>query len=259
MTGLIYFIVIICANTIGAVSGMGGGVIIKPIFDFIGADNVVTISFYSTMAVFTMSVVSTGRQIKNGVEINWKEVGLISFGSVIGGITGNIFFEEFLKVLPKEENVTMIQIIITVVTLIFAFVYTRFELNSFNLSEKVWGILCGFILGFLASFLGIGGGPINVALLMWMFAMPIKKATVYSICIILFSQLAKIITIAIVSGFARYDLMMLWYIIPAAIIGGLVGAQASRLLSPKRVTSIFQLTIIGVLIINLYNFIQLFQ
>jgi len=258
MVGVLYFIVIICANTIGAVSGMGGGVIIKPVFDFIGVDTVATISFYSTMAVFTMAIVSTGRQIKNGVEVNWKEVGFISLGSVTGGITGNIFFEEFLKVLPKEENVMMIQIIITIITLIFAFVYTRFELSSFNLSGKMWCIFCGFILGFLASFLGIGGGPINVALLMWMFAMPIKKATVYSICIILFSQLAKIITIAVVSGFARYNLMMLWYIVPAAIIGGFIGAQASRLLSPKRVVSVFQLTIIGVLIINLYNFIQLF-
>ncbi|MCZ1638388.1 sulfite exporter TauE/SafE family protein, partial [Enterococcus faecium] len=33
MIGFIYFIVIVLANTVGAVSGMGGGVLIKPIFD----------------------------------------------------------------------------------------------------------------------------------------------------------------------------------------------------------------------------------
>ena len=37
MIGIIYFIVIVLANTVGAVSGMGGGVLIKPIFDFLGA------------------------------------------------------------------------------------------------------------------------------------------------------------------------------------------------------------------------------
>lgn len=33
MKGFIYFIVIILANTVGAISGMGGGVIIKPVLD----------------------------------------------------------------------------------------------------------------------------------------------------------------------------------------------------------------------------------
>ncbi|OTN83808.1 hypothetical protein A5819_003627 [Enterococcus sp. 7E2_DIV0204] len=187
MIGVIYFIVIIFANTIGAVSGMGGGVLIKPIFDLIGADNVSTISFYSTIAVFTMSIVSTARQTKNEIEIVWKEISLLSFGSVLGGVMGNIFFELFLKLLPNGEYVTMIQTALTVITLCFALFYSKFELKSFSLKGKNWHIFCGLILGFLASFLGIGGGPINVALLMWLFAIPIKQATVYSIGIILFS------------------------------------------------------------------------
>ena len=63
MIGLIYFLVIVLANAVGAVSGMGGGVLIKPIFDFIGAHSVAAISFYSATAVFTMSIVSTARQL----------------------------------------------------------------------------------------------------------------------------------------------------------------------------------------------------
>lgn len=71
MIGLIYFLVIVAANTVGAISGMGGGVLIKPIFDFIGAHSLAAISFYSSMAVFTMSIVSTIRQLKNKVTIHW--------------------------------------------------------------------------------------------------------------------------------------------------------------------------------------------
>ncbi len=59
MIGLIYFVVIVLANTVGAISGMGGGVLIKPILDLIGVHSVAGISFYSTVAVFTMSIVST--------------------------------------------------------------------------------------------------------------------------------------------------------------------------------------------------------
>ena len=49
---ILYFLVIIVANAIGAVSGMGGGVIIKPVLDFIAWDNVATISFYSSLSQF---------------------------------------------------------------------------------------------------------------------------------------------------------------------------------------------------------------
>lgn len=90
-----------------------------------------------------------------------------------------------------------------------------------------------------------------------MFALPIKEATIYSICPIFFSQLAKILTIAGMTGFSFYDLKILWFVIPAAIIGGLLGAKSSTVLSPQKVTIVFQIMILLVLIINLYNGYQL--
>ena len=92
---------------------------------------------------------------------------------------------------------------------------------------------------------------------MLLFAMPIKKATVYSIAIIFFSQLSKIVTIAIAVGFERYNLTMLFFIIPAAILGGLVGAKLSNLFSQKVVTVVFQSVILLVLVINIVNGFQL--
>lgn len=66
-----------------------------------------------------------------------------------------------------------------------------------------------------------------MSLLMLMFALPIKEATVYSICTIFFSQLAKIVTIAGTTGFGLYDLKILWFVIPAAIVGGLLGQKSA--------------------------------
>lgn len=106
---------------------------------------------------------------------------------------------------------------------------------------------------FLASLLGIGGGPINVSVLMLLFSLPIKEATVYSICTIFFSQFAKLITIALTTGFGQYDLTVLWFVVPAAIIGGSLGAKLSNVLSPNKVTVVFQGVILLVLLINLYN------
>ncbi|KFN89449.1 uncharacterized DUF81 family protein [Tetragenococcus muriaticus PMC-11-5] len=82
---LIYFFVIILANTVGAISGMGGGVIIKPVLDFIAVDPVAAISFYSSVAVFVMSITSTIRQMKGGISISWKLVIGVATGAILGG------------------------------------------------------------------------------------------------------------------------------------------------------------------------------
>ena len=186
MIGFIYFIVIVLANTVGAVSGMGGGVLIKPIFDFIGAHSVAAISFYSAVAVFTMSLVSTARQLASGHKINWQIVLWVSGGAILGGVLGNVAFDQLLLFFQNEDHVQMVQIFLTVVTLLFAFFYTKYDWPGFQLKNNFWYCFCGLVLGFLASLLGIGGGPINVSLLMLMFALPIKEATVYSICTIFF-------------------------------------------------------------------------
>lgn len=258
LVGIVYFMVIIIANTVGAVSGMGGGVIIKPLLDLVGVHSVAGVSFYSTVAVFTMSIVSTTRQLKNKVSFNVTMAALLSLGAVVGGTVGNYAFNYLLLAFQSDAVVQLIQILLTIATVLFAFLYSRYSWRSFNLNFQVWYVLCGLILGFLASLLGIGGGPINVALLMLMFSVPIKEATVYSICTILFSQLAKLATIAIVTGFDSYDLAMLWYVIPAAIIGGILGANLSKIMTKEKILEVFQGVIITVLLINIYNGVQLF-
>lgn len=253
MTGILYFIIIVLANSVGAVSGMGGGVLIKPIFDLIGAHSVAAISFYSATAVFTMSLVSTGRQLSSGRKLNWQIVSWVSIGAIIGGVLGHELFEWLLRLVQSESNVQLIQISLTIVTLLFAFFYTKYGWPNYRLKNVKSYLFCGLVLGCLASLLGIGGGPINVSLLMLLFSFPIKEATVYSICTIFFSQLSKLLTIAVTTGFGRYDLKMLGYIIPAAVLGGLVGAKLSKVLSAEKVTIIFQFVILVVLAINLYN------
>ncbi|MGX7149651.1 sulfite exporter TauE/SafE family protein [Enterococcus ureasiticus] len=257
--GIIYFIVIILANTVGAISGMGGGVIIKPVLDTLDFHPVAAISFYSSVAVFTMSIVSTLRQMKNGLRLQIPIAVLVSLGSIIGGISGNSLFESLLRLFSDEKYVQLIQIILTIITLLFAYFYTKIgNERSFDLSHPIWYVIVGLFLGFISTLLGIGGGPINVALLMLCFGLPIKEATVYSIITIFFSQAAKLFTIAQTTGFGRFDLSILFYVIPAAVLGGFVGALISGKISSKRVTQVFQLVIILVLLLNLWNGVQLF-
>lgn len=95
MKVILYVVVILLANTIGAISGMGGGVIIKPALQIFNWDSVLTINFYSSVAVFTMAVSSTWKQIKAKNAINKTCVVGLSLGSILGGIAGDISFGWF--------------------------------------------------------------------------------------------------------------------------------------------------------------------
>ncbi|PZL69864.1 sulfite exporter TauE/SafE family protein [Enterococcus plantarum] len=257
--GIVYFVVIILANTVGAISGMGGGVIIKPVLDTLHFHPLAAISFYSSVAVFTMSIVSTLRQMKNGLKLEIPIAALVSLGSVIGGISGNSVFESLLGIFTDEKYVQLIQIILTIITLLFAYFYTKMgNARSLDLSHPIWYVVVGLFLGFISTLLGIGGGPINVAILMVCFGIPIKEATVYSVITIFFSQAAKLVTIAQTTGFGRFDLSILLYVIPAAVLGGFIGALISGKISSERVTQVFQFVILLVLILNLWNGVQLF-
>ena len=258
MIGWIYFIIIIFANSIGAISGMGGGVIIKPLFDTLGFHDVLAISFYSTIAVLTMSIVSTIRQVQNGIKVNWVFAILLSVGSVLGGIVGSLGLDSLVQVVSSEKMVSFIQIILIILTLFFSYFYSKYQWKGYCFTNHILIFLCGLFLGSIASFLGIGGGPLNVALLMLLFSVPIKEATVYSIITILFSQLSKVITIKMNTGFSSFDLNLLYYIIPAGIIGGLLGAYLSKKISSNHVAKIYQIVIIGILVVNFYNTWKLF-
>jgi len=256
MIGLIYFTVIILANTVGAISGMGGGVIIKPILDTIGAHSTADISFYSSVAVFVMSIVSTLRQIRNGVSVNPKKAFILSIGAILGGILGNTVFELLLNRCP-EAYVQLIQMSLTAVTLLISFHFSKYGGREHHLDHPIHLLLAGICLGGIASLLGIGGGPINITALMLFFALPIREATVYSIVTIFFSQFSKLATIGFTTGFSRFDLSLLYYVVPAAILGGFIGAGLNGRLAPNRIVLVYQSVIIAVLGINLYNIAQI--
>lgn len=257
--GVIYFIIIVFSNTLGAISGMGGGVIIKPLFDTIGFHSLPNIAFFSCVAVFVMSIVSIIKQCSGGLKLDVKKALAVSFGSIVGGAVGNKVFELLTSSFTDQSGVNVIQNSITIIVLIASFLYTKYSSKSLHLKSLIYYIIVGATLGFTSTLLGIGGGPINVALLIWCFAMPIKEAAIYSIVTIFFSQLSKLISIQMTTGYGVFDLKMVYYIVPAAIIGGLVGSIVSKKIKDKVVLIIYQVVIVGVIGLNFFNIVQIIR
>lgn len=254
---IIYLIVALFSTTVGAISGLGGGVIIKPVLDAIGQYDVATIGMLSTVTVFSMALVSSIKHYTGGVKFEGKRTVYISLGSVIGGFAGKSFFSLIRSGIEEGRYITAVQSFILALLLIFVLIYlTSKNVQNLNIGNRLIIFSAGFVLGTAASFLGVGGGPFNVVLLSLLFSMDSKSAAVHSVLIILFSQMAKILATLVDTGFAPYDLSMLIYMIPGGIAGGFIGSSLNRKLKRETIELLFQVIVIVIIILNIYNLVM---
>lgn len=286
--GIIYFLVGICATTIGAISGLGGGVIIKPVLDMLGHYDISTVGILSSFTVFSMSVVSLGKSIKNKVKLEGKKTIALALGSILGGVIGQKIFVIYLKIIGNELRATKIQSSILFVLMLIVLILYIYDENiklikssiknkinnneniahngcenmyeievSYNSSKDI--VMCmvsGIMLGMISSFLGIGGGPLNVIVLMYLLDMDAKRSSIHSIFIIFFSQGSKLISVLFNQGFGNYNLEVLSYMIIGGISGGFLGSYLSNKMDKSKVKNIFIYCMIFIICFNLYNIIK---
>lgn len=258
MLRIVYFVITFLATLLGAVTGMGGGVLIKPILDMLGHYDVASIAMLSSVTVFSMSLVALFRQREAVKQLQVKRVVPLSAGSVAGGIAGGMLFNFFVADTKELDTVTITQNAVLAVLVMAVVVYTRNKnkLPSFHAEGWIPALCTGLFLGIVSSFLGIGGGPINVAVVVFVFSLSIKSAALYSLTIILFSQATKLIYTAVFDGFARYDLHMLPVMLIGAILGGFVGGSIARRLEHDKTDKLFQYAQIAVLAICVINILR---
>lgn len=207
-----------------------------------------------------MSFVSLLSSIKTKVEINVKQSSLLAIGSIIGGIFGKLLFNYIVDLINVSDIVTVIQatMIGLLMVIIYIFVKHRYKWKTYQL-QSMWIIISiGFALGMIAAFLGIGGGPFNVAILAVLFSMNMKESALNSIFIIFFSQLSALLLITFTTGFTGFDLSMLIFMISGGVLGGLIGSRLSRVFSSQMVEKIFTVGIVGIILISIFNIVRYF-
>ena len=250
---VIYGIVIFAATFLGAFVGLGGGVIIKPLLDLIGHDTVQVVNFISTCAVFSMSISSTIKHFRAKTKIDFKIIVSLSAGAVVGGILGSKLFDYLLTIF-NNSMLKSIQGLILGLLLVASVVYINVKnAKSFRLTNPAAIIAVGLTLGFIASFLGVGGGPINVAFLVLFFSMTVKEAAVYSVGTIFFSQLSKLVTLGVTHTIPKFDIITLIVAIVCAAIGGIVGAKMNKKVNEKAIKTVFTVAVASIALVNFYN------
>lgn len=251
----IYFMIAIIATSLGAMAGLGGGVIIKPVLDALGNYNLETISILSSATVLAMAIVSTIKQIRTGFVLK-KNMYILALGSIIGGGLGKVLFSIIISNFDSDLVRGFQAVILAILLVIVIF---KDQLPIIQIENFIVTFIVGVMLGTIAAFLGIGGGPINVAILCMLLGFIIKDAAVISVFIILFSQISKLVLIYLDTGFAIYELGMLWFMIPGGILGGIIGSMLNRKLTDTHINKIFNIMLVVIIGINIYNAIVAFS
>lgn len=257
MIFLIFFVCLI-ASTIGAMTGIGGGIIIKPVVDAMGVFPADTLSFLSGCTVLTMTVVSLikGRQILS--RDNLRGIIWMAAGAVIGGIGGKLIFDMINTGRNGGVPLGFVQsVLITILTIIVLFYLLNQDMfKSFQIRHPAICTLAGIVLGLLSSFLGIGGGPINLMVLYILFSMDAKKTAISSILIIFFSQTANLIYGCVMRTIPDFSPAMLCLMAAGGICGGFVGNAILRRARSDKIQHLFIWVLVLIIIISLYNTVK---
>ena len=81
------------ACTVGAICGIGGGIIIKPVLDATGVADVATINFLSGCTVLSMTLYSVLKAKLSGTStIDPKTDTPLAIGAAVGGLAGKELF-----------------------------------------------------------------------------------------------------------------------------------------------------------------------
>lgn len=250
---IFYFAVSLSASVIGAICGVGGGIIIKPLLDFLSGESVAVVSFLSGCTVLSMSLVSVITSLRRGqVKIDLGTVTPLAMGAVVGGLLGQSLFQAMKNTVSYVGAAQSAALLFTVLG---SLLYTlkRDSIKTHRLKSAPLCIVSGVLLGIVSAFIGIGGGPINLVLFSYFFSMEIKTAVTNSLYIIMFSQLSSTILIFAKGAVPDFAIFGLVVMIAGGIGGAFIGRKINSMIPSSTVRKLFIALMICIILMALHN------
>ncbi|MBO7359763.1 MAG: TSUP family transporter, partial [Clostridia bacterium] len=110
---IFYFaLIVLAASTLGAMAGVGGGVIIRPAIDAFGYYGDASVpNLISSFCVLAVAVTSVTRHAVKKTKFNTSASVLLGIGAAAGGIAGKIVFR-LIKERSDRRVLTLVQSVI---------------------------------------------------------------------------------------------------------------------------------------------------
>jgi len=259
MAQIIFILVSFFASVIGCICGIGGGVIIKPVLDAFGLYSVSTISFMSGCIVLAMTAYSVLKaQLAHESVIEKGVSTYLGIGAAVGGLAGKQLFDVVRGAFENGNTVGAVQAAALFVVTLGTAVYTvnKSRIRTRQVKSPGACMVIGLVLGLMSSFLGIGGGPINLVVLYYFFSMETKAAAQNSLYIILLSQSASLLFTIVRGSVPEFPVVLFLCMVCCGILGGVVGRRINKRIDDRTVSKLFLGLLVVIMGVCCYNFFQ---
>lgn len=225
---------LICGVALGLTGG-GGSILAVPLLTYgVGLD------FHSAV---TISLLVVGFTAIFGLAVNYKNQDIHYVAATIMIITGIIFapIGSYISQAISDKTLMISFSVLMIVIGVWSLIKARIMSESTKSVCKTMGAKCvvallisGAVVGTFTGFFGVGGGFLIVPALIFITAMPIKRAISTSLLVIF---------VVSISGFISHydDSSMSWYVASLFILGGMVGMFIANKLKAKLNDKILQL------------------
>jgi uncharacterized membrane protein YfcA len=262
---LLFLLIAFIPSVVGAISGIGGGIIIKPVLDTASGIlatpglTVRQISFLSGCTVLSMATVSVLRTLidnsQGKIRFESRRCVALAAGAAFGGLTGKGIFDRAIT--GSGDSIGAVQSVILILLSAMVFVYTlqKGAIKTHNIKNLPLCAGLGFVLGMISAFLGIGGGPINIMAISYCLSLDSKSTSVYSLFTVFLSQLASLLLTVATGAAPDVHLFHLGFMIIGGITGALTGQRIVRVITNRGADQIFCAVLLVVMGISGYNVI----
>lgn len=257
MEWIVLLVIGFIAAALGALVGLGGGVIIVPSLLFLGGTALLSpVSPQVAVGTSTIILIVTGLSstlayMKQG-KVDYK-LGFVLF---IGSAPGSIAGAWANKGLNMDQFALYFGLFMIVISFVLMFknrakplfgtrgwqrTFTNAEGTYTYAVEPVSGTIVAFVVGFLGGLFGIGGGSLMVPAMIMLFAVPPFVAVATSMLLIFLSALVSSGT-HIVLG--NVDWLYAAALVPGAWFGAKAGAWLNARMTSKAVVTALRIVLI---------------
>lgn len=234
-----YAILALLSTILGAVAGIGGGIIIRPLLALMGVGKELA-SFTVALTVLAMSIANLISHRWHGTELRLHGTLMLALGSLCGGFAGG-------SLMGVASTGFINASYIAVLLLVLIVVVKRSSLPAMTVKNPLLQGGIGLLTGTMSGFYGIGGGPFQMAALLLFFNLTPRDAAVQSVMITMITTASALLRYSL-AGYADFSLSL--FTVPAGILGGILGSVINRRLTNRWVSGIFGATIATMLVIQ---------
>lgn len=243
------FVIAFLVTVFAATVGIGGGLILVPVFIALGKLEPAVAAGTSLSSILVSTFTATIKNFQHGF-VQWKISLSLAAGSILGAVLGArisgilpvLIWKSLFIIIAIYLIINMSQKNVTYNFLNNMFLkFNKLPLQKINFPEgdqvSIIGlILIGLFIGIMSATLGLGGGFLATPYLILGMKLPVKQAVATSVFMILMTATAGSISHILMGHFV----LKIWMVaVLGTTLGGYTGAQLLKRFKPDVIKKIF--------------------